>query len=162
MEKICNFLEAKFFIPFASQVFFLRKDSKWANSFSVRYEDLKKYWNNNTKLLPEYSDFNIDNEQLITNPYEKHHETKFKRIESKIKSEKNVFYGQENFINKLKNKMNNLRIFLIFLFPRGLVFSFNDKSYKFRYSPLKNTLTKNRFKKENYSIKIHAPYGPVH
>jgi hypothetical protein len=162
IEKICNFLEAKFFIPFASQIFFMRKDSKWANSFSVKYVDLKRYWNNKTRLLPEYSDFNIDDEQLLTNPFKNHQETKFKRIEKKIKSEKNIFYDQDNFSNKLKDKMNNLRIFLIFLFPRGLVFSFTDKNYKFRYSPLKNTLTKNKFKKENYSINIHAPYGPVH
>jgi hypothetical protein len=162
IEKVCSFLEANFFIPFASQVFFMRKDSKWANSFSVKYEDLKKYWSNKTKLLPEYSNFDLDNEELIKNIHKKNDKIQINKIVKKIKSEKNYFYNKENFSINLKKKMSSLRIFLIFLFPRGLVFSFSDKNFKFKYLPLNDTLLKDKFNKENYSINIHAPYGPVH
>jgi hypothetical protein len=41
---ISNALGADYFIPFASQAFFNREDSKWANDHKVTYEDLKSYW----------------------------------------------------------------------------------------------------------------------
>jgi hypothetical protein len=41
---ISNALGADYFIPFASQAFFNREDSKWANDHKVTYEDLKGYW----------------------------------------------------------------------------------------------------------------------
>ncbi|HEX5210330.1 MAG TPA: hypothetical protein VFW22_01165 [Pseudolabrys sp.] len=41
---ICNALDADYFVPFASQAFFNREDSKWANDHKVTYEDLKSHW----------------------------------------------------------------------------------------------------------------------
>ena len=37
---ISNALGADYFVPFASQAFFNREDSKWANDHKVSYEDL--------------------------------------------------------------------------------------------------------------------------
>jgi hypothetical protein len=39
-----NALHADYFVPFASQAFFNREDSKWANGHKVTYEDLSRYW----------------------------------------------------------------------------------------------------------------------
>jgi len=41
---ISNALGADYFVPFASQAFFNREDSKWANDHKVTYEDLKSNW----------------------------------------------------------------------------------------------------------------------
>ena len=112
IEKICNFFNAKFYIPFASQVFFMRKDSKWANSYSVNYKDLKKYWNNKTVLLPEYPNLDLKTNKLISKAIIKNKLKKLIKIEKKIKSEKNVIYNYKNFYSKLYLKMRKLRLFI--------------------------------------------------
>ncbi len=48
---IANALGADYFVPFASQAFFNREDSKWANDHKVSYEDLKSYWTGTTTKL---------------------------------------------------------------------------------------------------------------
>ena len=46
-------LGASHFVPFASQVFFGRSDSVWANQYKVTYEDLRSEWGNGTVALCE-------------------------------------------------------------------------------------------------------------
>jgi len=48
---ISNALGADYFVPFASQAFFNREDSKWANDHKVTYGDLKSYWTGTTTKL---------------------------------------------------------------------------------------------------------------
>ena len=48
---ISNALGADYFVPFASQAFFNREDSKWANDHKVTYEDLAAYWSGTTTKL---------------------------------------------------------------------------------------------------------------
>lgn len=43
-ERICVALGATHFVPFASQAFFSRHDSQWANEHKVRFEDLVAHW----------------------------------------------------------------------------------------------------------------------
>ena len=38
--KVSKKLNAKYFIPFASQAIFSRPDSKWANEFKISWNDL--------------------------------------------------------------------------------------------------------------------------
>jgi hypothetical protein len=53
--EISNALGADYFVPFASQAFFNREDSKWANGHKVTYEDLKGYWaGTKTKLCQPF------------------------------------------------------------------------------------------------------------
>jgi hypothetical protein len=44
-------LGATHFVPFASQAFFNRSDSKWANEYKVTYEDLGEHWGDNRITL---------------------------------------------------------------------------------------------------------------
>merc|ERR1712224_399028 len=60
LNKVCKIIRPDIFIPFASQVVFQRDDSKWANEHKVRYSDLEKYWDSETKLLRPYSTINLD------------------------------------------------------------------------------------------------------
>lgn len=43
-QERANALGANYFIPFASQAFFSRRDSQWANEYKVTYEDLEQNW----------------------------------------------------------------------------------------------------------------------
>jgi hypothetical protein len=43
-ERICVDLGATHFVPFASQAFFSRHDSRWANEHKVRFDDLLAHW----------------------------------------------------------------------------------------------------------------------
>jgi hypothetical protein len=50
-----NALGADYFVPFASQAFFNREDSKWANDHKVTYENLMDYWSGTkTKLCQPF------------------------------------------------------------------------------------------------------------
>jgi hypothetical protein len=46
-----NALGADYFVSFASQAFFNREDSKWANDHKVTYENLKNYWSGTKTTL---------------------------------------------------------------------------------------------------------------
>lgn len=59
--RLAEALGASHFVPFASQAFFSRSDSKWANDFKVRYEDLKQYWDSSDiKLCEPFVDIDLE------------------------------------------------------------------------------------------------------
>ena len=43
-RAMAELLGATFFVPFASNAFFNRRDSRWANEYKVIYEDLVRHW----------------------------------------------------------------------------------------------------------------------
>ena len=49
------------FVPFASQAFFDRADSRWANDFKVVYEDLAQQWNSKSvRLCPPFITMDLE------------------------------------------------------------------------------------------------------
>lgn len=50
-RAIAEAIGATDFVPFASQAFFSRVDSQWANDFKVVYEDLRRYWDSTSIRL---------------------------------------------------------------------------------------------------------------
>jgi hypothetical protein len=50
-QRMCEILGATHFVPFASQAFFKRSDSAWANDLKVTFEDLKRFWTSTTAAL---------------------------------------------------------------------------------------------------------------
>ena len=57
---ISNSLGANYFVPFASQAFFNREDSKWVNDHKVTYEDLRADWSGTeTKLCQPFVSMNL-------------------------------------------------------------------------------------------------------
>ena len=50
-QTIAETLGATDFVPFASQAFFSRADSRWANEFKVVYEDLRQHWDSSSVRL---------------------------------------------------------------------------------------------------------------
>jgi hypothetical protein len=60
-QAMAEAVGANFFVPFASQVFFSRRDSVWANDFKVKYEDLVEHWDSSSvDLLPPFVEMNLD------------------------------------------------------------------------------------------------------
>ena len=58
--EISRGLGATHFVPFASQAFFNRSDSRWANEYKVTYEDLRRYWKSGgPTLCPPFIDMNL-------------------------------------------------------------------------------------------------------
>jgi L-ascorbate metabolism protein UlaG (beta-lactamase superfamily) len=53
-QRMAERLNATHFVPFASQAFFSRSDSRWANDLKVTYEDLGKYWRSTVALCPPF------------------------------------------------------------------------------------------------------------
>ena len=51
VRRLGRALGASHFIPFASQAFFYRSDSHWANKHKVVYEDLLRYWGHDDGLV---------------------------------------------------------------------------------------------------------------
>ena len=79
-----------------------------------------------------------------------------------MKTNINEIYNFDLFKNNLLKKFKSLRIILFILFPKGIIFSFTDKKIKMKYSTYKNKLILRKNNFSNYSIRIHAPYGPVY
>jgi Predicted Zn-dependent hydrolases of the beta-lactamase fold len=65
--QLANTLGASYFVPFASQAFFNRSDSKWANAFKVTYEDLKADWTGTDAILCKpFVDMDLDTFSVST------------------------------------------------------------------------------------------------
>jgi hypothetical protein len=50
-QRMAETLGARYFVPFASQAFFNRTDSLWANEHKVTYEDLERFWTSSSVSL---------------------------------------------------------------------------------------------------------------
>jgi hypothetical protein len=59
-QRMAEALEAHFFVPFASQAFFNRTDSRWANEHKVTHEDLNQYWTSTVTLCKPFVTMNLD------------------------------------------------------------------------------------------------------
>ena len=131
IKNICKVLKANYFLPFASHAIFSRPDSEWANSHKVTNEDLNKDWDLKTKLLKSYTSLNLDDGTIRNNV------TNFslsKRMEelAKIEFNENLSYEFKlNDLNYFSNITKPVRFFLMFIYPKGLHFKFNETYYVF-------------------------------
>lgn len=125
INKICDTLRATYFMPFASQVIFLRSDSQWANAFKVTIDDLQTGWLSKTKLLHPYS--TIDTATLETShidpaDYHGSPDGQMAKIEAQELLDVTADVTDED-IERLENKMRTQRYLFALLFPRGIGFS---------------------------------------
>jgi len=133
VKKTCSYLQADFFIPFASQAVYSRPDSIWANNHKVTDIELHYSWNENTKLLKSYSFFDLKNNNNST--YVEGHQ-KSKNMDVLAKKEYDA--GIEKDINvddlNIFSKITNPGKYLLFiLYPLGLNFKFKNNFYNFNF-----------------------------
>lgn len=133
INKICNHLKTDFFMPFASQAIFERKDSLWANEFKVTYEDLLDGFNaKKTLLLPCYSKINlkdfktsfIKKKDYIT----KDHQLIVQKTKIQIDNENKYTFNEKDII-LLQKKINKINLYIKIFFRNGIGFKINNKYF---------------------------------
>jgi hypothetical protein len=157
LNKLNTSLCADFFIPFASQVTFLRSDSKWANDYKVAFEDLQMHWDCKTTLLHPYSTINFEtNEISFVHPseYRIHNQTSL--IEQRETQERAAVLLSKD-ITTLEKKLNASRYLYALLFPKGVGFEVNLANYI--YSPVSGRIKqcdRIRIERSHFSIQVPA------
>lgn len=156
-SRMAEALGAKYFVPFASQVFFNRRDSVWANDVKVRYEDLKQYWNSkNVTLCEPFVDIDLDTFTVksdYSNVNRTLNEAKLLKV-AKREEEEETFELPSDIADKLKKYMSEIYFLRIF-FRRGIGWKLTNSNKEFFY----NTRTKEIENKipENYDVTISLP-----
>jgi hypothetical protein len=120
--NIANALGADYFVPFASQAFFNREDSKWANDHKVTYDNLKDYWSGTkAKLCQPFvtmdlksfawtSDYDAVKRSLT--------DAQLARVHEEEEQEKSFAWPEQDIV-KLKNYLDEI-YFLRWLYRKGI------------------------------------------
>lgn len=135
-SRLAEALGAGYFIPFASQAFFSRKDSIWANDFKVQYEDLRQYWDRDEIILCEpFVDFDLDT-MTFTSDYasvdRSLSETEEKKVVARQKEEDD-FVLPEDFTARLEKYMSEL-YFVSLFFRNGIGWRITTSGQEFFFS----------------------------
>ncbi len=137
----CRLLRIDYFLPFASQVIFRRRDSAWANEFKVTFDDLQTHWTGSpTRLLPPFSCLDLRSGSHTFVPPERYrHEDA--AIVPKVEAQEALDVLAEftdDDVERLWQKLAHARWLLALLFPRGI--GFELERTRLRYNPWAGTL----------------------
>lgn len=156
-QEMAKTLGAKFFVPFASQVFFSRTDSKWANEYKVKYEDLQGFWReSDITLCPPFVEMNLDTLKFSSSYADINRnleENKTRKVVER-EAEEEAFVLPADFDAKLKKYLDEV-YFLRLFFRRGIGWRLTTGDEERFY----NTRTKKIEYKipENYDVIISLP-----
>jgi hypothetical protein len=138
--RLAGALGADYFVPFASQAFFNRADSKWANEFKVQYEDLRHYWESEEITLCEpFVDFDLDN-MTFSSDYAQVDRSLTEAEQEKVllrEAEEKAFVLPGDFEERLLKYMSEL-YFVSLFFRHGIGWRAATSGQEFFYN------TKNR------------------
>lgn len=138
----CRLMKVDYFMPFASQVIFRRRDSAWANDFKVTFEDLQAHWDSGgqTMLLPPYSRLDLRTRATTSVPpsqYRQEEDASRPKVEAQEALDAQASFDDAD-LERLARKLNAHRWLLALLFPRGIGFELEHT--RLRYSPWSGTL----------------------
>jgi hypothetical protein len=133
LNGICTALKADFFMPFASQVVFLRSDSRWANEYKVSYEDLQTWWRTDCQLLHPYSTIDLETFAVSFVAEADYQSREAKDLPAIIKQEETEAASRMNpeDIKNLARKFGSSRWFSAPIFSKGIGFLCNDQALMF-------------------------------
>ncbi len=137
-SKSCKQLKADHFMPFASQVLFMRDDSRWANEYSLRYSDLREHWDTDeTELLHPYSIMDLESGAHSFLPEDEYNEglaDKERLIELERALDEHPI--SKGALGRLEKSLNWIpaRLLTLLLLARGISFALNNGEV-YRYSP---------------------------
>ena len=161
LNNICNILKTNYFMPFASQAIFERKDSAWANEFKVTFEDLAVGWNaKKTKLLPCYTKISLqtmkytflDKNQFVT----KSEYLVKKKVDEQITKEINYVFNNDD-LKLLKKKLDKINFFINIFFRRGVGFKIDNKEYLYLNKKIWDISKEYKILKKNNDFLIEVP-----
>jgi Beta-lactamase superfamily domain len=129
INSLCDQIKVDLFVPFASQVIFMRNDSRWANDYKVSYYDLQEHWNSKSLLLHPYSTINLETFEITHIPEESYNsgsETKNNTIAKREKDEREASFEVDD-VMALAKKFQSSRFISMILFPKGIGFEIGDQ-----------------------------------
>lgn len=155
--RLATALGASYFVPFASQAFFSRADSKWANDYKVTYEDLKEYWtSSDVRLCEPFADIDLSS-LTVASDYHAVDRTLDDAKRQKIvdrEQEEKTFVLPADLGEKLRKYMSEL-YFLRLFFHRGIGWRLTTSGTEYFY----DTRTKKVLDKipEDFDVVINLP-----
>ena len=128
--SLCDTLAADFYLPFASQAVFERQDSCWANGYRTSYDDLRRYWQSDARLLPPYTTLDLADFTHHSIAPERYRPMERSRVAAltgrRVADEEAAALSAED-VAGLERKLNVFRWFLWLFFPRGFAFQLGER-----------------------------------
>lgn len=152
----CSRIGATDFMPFASQSTFRRSDSAWANAFKVGHTDLRTHWRlKGTRLHMPYTTLNLGTgKAVVVEPgaYDPHDtpETRALIAEQEVQNAGVSIEAEDRA--RLQKQLNQLRPFLMALFPRG--FGFRSGGTELCYAPWKGKLSEGKAENPHFTLDL--------
>jgi hypothetical protein len=140
--RLCDRLAADFYMPFASQAAFHRNDSCWANHYRTTYQQLRQYWQSNTRLLPPYTDIDLADLTYTSTSPEEYRPMGPARLTAltaeRAAAEEDTEISAAD-VAGLQRKLNVFRWLFCLIFPRGFAFALGERHL--RYDALRGRLS---------------------
>jgi hypothetical protein len=145
ISGLSDALDARCYIPFASQATFDRPDSRWANDYQTTYEDLRRHWRSRARLLPPYTTLDLTDlthEWLSADRYRPMDPAKaVALVEQRLAAEKQATMAAED-VTALERRLNTWRWLLCLIFRHGISFLVGER--RFGYRALRGRLVEDR------------------
>ena len=142
-QSMAEALGADVFVPFASQAFFNRRDSRWANEFKVSYEDIEAYWTSPAvKLSRPFVELSLETMDCADH-YDEVERTPgralLEKVEDRHREEESFKIGEE-FDTKLLAYMRSVFALRV-LYPNGLGWRLTSSGQERFYDPRRRRLS---------------------
>jgi len=145
--RLCDALAADFYLPFASQAVFERRDSDWANGYRTRYDDLRRHWHSRARLLPPYTTLDLTeftHQSTAPEQYRPLERARLATLTGRRAGEEEAASLSAEDVAGLERKLNAFRWLLWLFFPRGFAFQLGER--RLHYDGLRG-----RFRESNVS-----------
>jgi hypothetical protein len=139
--RMCETLAADFFVPFASQAVFERADSCWANGYRTSYDDLRRYWRSEARLLAPYTILDLTDftyNSMTPAEYRPMERSRVAALTEHRVAEEGVATLSPDDITGLERKLKAFRWLLWLFFPRGFGFQLGES--RLYYNTLRGQL----------------------
>ena len=146
--RLCDTLAADFYLPFASQAVFERRDSDWANGYRTRYDDLRRHWRSRARLLPPYTTLDLTDFthlSLAPEQYRPLERARVATLTGRRAGEEEAATLSAEDVAGLERKLNAFRWLLWLFFPRGFAFQLGE--HRLHYDGLRGRLQDSYFSK---------------
>jgi hypothetical protein len=132
--RLCDGLAADFYIPFASQAVFNRRDSRWANKYRTTYEHLSSHWRSRARLLPPYTTLDLaefTHHSTAPQDYRPMGRSRVALLTGRRSTEEESTTISAADIAGLERKLNAFRWLLRLIFPRGFAFELGERCFAY-------------------------------
>jgi len=139
--SVCDTLAADFYLPFASQAVFERRDSCWANGYRTSYDDLQRYWQSESRLLPPYTTLDLadfTHYSMTPEQYRPMERSRLAALTGRRLAEEDAATLSAEDVTGLQRKLNAFRWLLWLFFPRGFAFQLGER--RLHYDALRGRL----------------------